>query len=131
MSDASKEELIEVDEIGDKIADSIVAYFSNSSNLQSLDQLKKIGLQFQKDLKNSSSNKLEGKSFVVSGVFVSFSRDELKNLIEDNGGKNVSSISSKTNYIIAGENMGPSKLKKAADLNIPILSEEEFKQMIE
>lgn len=130
LSEASKEELMQVDEIGEKIADSLVNYFSKPDNLIALDRFMAIGLQFQNDEKVSKSNKLEGKTFVVSGVFESFSRDELKNLIEENGGKNVSAISSKTNFVLAGDNMGPSKLKKAADLNVPILSEEDFKQMI-
>jgi DNA ligase (NAD+) len=131
LSEATKEELMEVDEIGEKIADSIVNYFSNPNNLKALDRFISIGLQFQNEVKLNKSNKLEGKTFVVSGIFVSFSRDELKNLIEENGGKNVSAISSKTNFILAGENMGPSKLKKASDLNIPIITEVDFKQMIE
>lgn len=130
LSEASKEELMQVDEIGEKIADSLVNYFSKPDNLIALDRFMAIGLQFQNDEKVSKSNKLEGKTFVVSGVFESFSRDEIKNLIEENGGKNVSAISSKTNFVLAGDNMGPSKLKKAADLNVPILSEEDFKQMI-
>jgi DNA ligase (NAD+) len=130
LSEASKEELMQVDEIGEKIADSLLSYFSKQENLMALDRFMAIGLQFQNEEKVNISNKLEGKTFVVSGVFESFSRDELKNLIEENGGKNVSAISSKTNFVLAGDNMGPSKLKKAADLNVPILSEEDFKQMI-
>jgi DNA ligase (NAD+) len=130
LAEASKEELLEVEEIGEKIADSIKAYFSNSQHLQALDKLISIGLQFENERKIKSSNKLDGKTFVVSGVFESFSRDELKLLIEENGGKNVSSISSKTNFLLAGQNMGPAKLKKAEDLKISIISEEDFKQMI-
>ena len=130
LSEASREELIQVEEIGEKIADSILSYFSNANHLKELDKLILIGLQFENERKIIKSNKLEGQSFVVSGVFESFSRDELKLLIEDNGGKNVSSISSKTNYLIAGENMGPSKLKKAEDLKITIINEDDFKQMI-
>jgi DNA ligase (NAD+) len=92
--------------------------------------LKKAGLQFEIKEKVGASNKLEGKSFVVSGVFNAFSRDELKELIESNGGKNVSAISNKTDYVVAGENMGPAKLKKATDLGIAILSEDDFIQLI-
>jgi DNA ligase (NAD+) len=130
LSEASREELIQVDEIGEKIADSLVNYFLKPDNLKALDRFIALGLQFQNEEKFKSSNKLEGKTFVVSGVFESFSRDELKNLIEENGGKNLSAISSKTDFVLAGNNMGPSKLKKAADLNVPIISEEDFKHMI-
>ncbi len=130
LADATKEELLQVEEIGEKIAESIRCYFSNSNNLKALDKLISIGLQFENESKVISSNKLEGKTFVVSGVFESFSRDELKLLIEENGGKNVSAISSKTNFLLAGDNMGPSKLKKAEDLKISIISEDDFKQMI-
>jgi DNA ligase (NAD+) len=130
LAEATKEELLQVEEIGEKIADSIQSYFSNSNHLKALDKLISIGLQFEIERKEKSSNKLEGKTFVVSGVFESFSRDELKLLIEENGGKNVSSISSKTNFLLAGDNMGPSKLKKAEDLKISIISEDDFKQMV-
>ena len=130
LSDASKEELMEVDEIGEKIADSIISYFLNPNHLKTLDKLISVGLQFQNEKKLNQSNKLEGKTFVVSGVFETFSRDEIKLLIEENGGKNVGSISSKTSFVIAGDNMGPSKLKKAQDLNISIINEEDFRRMI-
>jgi DNA ligase (NAD+) len=130
LSDASKEELMEVDEIGEKIADSIISYFLNPNHLKTLDKLISAGLQFQNEKKLNQSNKLEGKTFVVSGVFETYSRDEIKLLIEENGGKNVGSISSKTSFVIAGDNMGPSKLKKAEDLNIPIINEEDFRRMI-
>jgi DNA ligase (NAD+) len=130
LSDASKEELMEVDEIGEKIADSIISYFLNPNHLKTLDKLISVGLQFQNEKKLNQSNKLEGKTFVVSGVFETLSRDEIKLLIEENGGKNVGSISSKTSFVIAGDNMGPSKLKKAEDLNISIINEEDFKRMI-
>ena len=130
LSDASKEELMEVDEIGEKIADSIISYFLNPNHLKTLDKLISAGLQFQNEKKLNQSNKLEGKTFVVSGVFETYSRDEIKLLIEENGGKNVGSISSKTSFVIAGDNMGPSKLKKAQDLNISIINEEDFRRMI-
>ena len=126
---ASFEELINVDEIGDKIAISVQNYFLNEENCVLIDKLLKAGLQFELKEKEGSTNKLEGKSFVVSGVFNSFSRDEIKEVIESNGGKNVSSISSKTDFVVAGENMGPAKLKKASSLGITILSEDDFIQL--
>jgi len=126
---ASFEELINVDEIGDKIAISVQNYFLNEENCVLIEKLVKAGLQFEIKEKEGSTNKLDGKSFVVSGVFNSFSRDEIKEVIESNGGKNVSSISSKTDFVVAGENMGPAKLKKASSLGITILSEDEFIQL--
>ncbi len=122
--------LIAVEEIGEKIANSIIQFFSDPVNRELIEQLKAAGLQMEMEKKEATSNKLEGMSFVVSGVFSAFSRDELKLLIETNGGKNVGSISAKTNFVVAGENMGPSKLKKANDLGIRILSEDEFIEMI-
>ncbi len=132
IQNASFEELIAVDEIGDKIAESIVAFFQDEYNLQIIQRLQNQGLQFELA---AEENKVErdlfkGASFVVSGVFSSFSRDELKEKIEALGGKNVSAISAKTNYVLAGENMGPSKLEKAQKLNITILSEQDFLNMI-
>lgn len=127
---ANELELILVDEIGERIAQSVRAYFDNPKNIELTDRLKQAGLQFESEVKEAESNKLEGKSFVVSGVFSAFSRDELKALIENNGGKNVSSISKKTDYVVAGENMGPSKLQKATELNIPILSEDDFVKLL-
>ena len=126
---ASFEELINVDEIGDKIAISVQTYFLNEENCVLIEKLVKAGLQFEIKEKEGATNKLDGKSFVVSGVFNSFSRDEIKEVIESNGGKNVSSISSKTDFVVAGENMGPAKLKKASSLGITILSEDEFIQL--
>lgn len=123
-------EMILVDEIGERIAQSVCNYFENPDNIELLNRLRLAGLQFEAETKEASSDKFEGKSFVVSGVFHSFSRDELKTLIEDHGGKNVSSISKKTDYVIAGENMGPSKLQKATDLDIPILSENDFIKLL-
>jgi DNA ligase (NAD+) len=127
---AKFDDLTNVGEIGEKIAISLQQYFLNEEHLHFIDRLKKAGLQFEIKEKVGASNKLEGKSFVVSGVFNAFSRDELKELIESNGGKNVSAISNKTDYVVAGENMGPAKLKKATDLGIAILSEDEFIQLI-
>ena len=128
--EASFEELMEAEEIGEKIALSLKSFFDESSNLEIIDRLKKAGLQFVAELKEAASNKLNGASFVVSGVFNAFSRDEIKEVIEMNGGKNVSSVSSKTDYVLAGEGMGPSKLKKATDLGIRILTEDEFIQLL-
>lgn len=127
---ATFEELIAVDEIGEKIAESIINYFSNSENIEIINKLKIQGVQLEAIQKVLSSSKFEGMTFVVSGVFTSFSRDELKHIIEDNGGKNVGSISAKTTYVVAGENMGPAKLEKATKLGVKILSEEEFIQLI-
>lgn len=129
---ASFEELITADEIGDKIAESILQFFSVQENKQMVMELKNLGLQFslsEQQLENTS-DKLAGLTFVVSGVFSLFSRDELKNLIEQNGGKVSGSISKKTNYIVAGENMGPSKLEKATELGVAIIDEQQFSAMI-
>lgn len=126
LEKATFEQLIEIDEIGDRIAESILAFFNDESNQNIVQQLKEHGLTFEVEEKENSSVKFEGKSFVVSGVFTAFSRTELKELIETNGGKNVGSISKKTDFLIAGDKMGPSKLKKATDLEITILSEDEF-----
>lgn len=125
------DELISVEEIGEKIALSVQQYFAQENHIQLIERLMQAGLQFKIEEKELSSNALEGKSFVVSGVFSSFSRDELKALIEEHGGKNVSSISAKTDYVLAGENMGPAKLEKATKLGIAIISEDDFKQMID
>lgn len=123
---ASYDELVAVDEIGEKIAISVQNYFFEEENRQLIARLKAAGLQLEIEEKEQASTKFQGKNFVVSGVFNTFSRDELKHLIENNGGKNVSSISSKTHFVVAGENMGPAKLEKATQLGIPILSEQDF-----
>lgn len=130
IRNASFDELTNVDEIGERIAISVQQYFLNDDHVLLIKRLQTAGLQFELVEKEGASNKLEGKAFVVSGVFNSFSRDEIKEVIESNGGKNVSSISSKTDFVVAGENMGPSKLKKASDLGIRILSEDEFIQLL-
>ena len=127
---ATYEELVEVEEIGDKIALSVIEYFKEPMNIQLIERLQHIGLQFEGLKKEVIQGVLTGKTIVVSGVFSSFSRDEMKELIEQNGGKNGSSISSKTDFLVAGENMGPSKLKKAVDLGIQILSEDEFVKLL-
>lgn len=130
LAKAGFEELIAVDEIGDKIAMSIQAFFWEERNRDVVERLKQAGLQMEIVEKEGSSNKFEGATFVVSGVFETFSRDDLKTLIESNGGKNVSSISAKTSYVVAGDKMGPSKLQKATELGVKILSEQEFIQMV-
>jgi len=129
---ASLEELIAADEIGDKIAESIIHFFSIRVNVELINNLKAHGLQFElsEDQLANSTTKLEGLIFVVSGVFSKFSRDELKNSIEQNGGKVSSSISKKTSYIVAGENMGPSKLAKAEKLELSIINEDQFLEMV-
>lgn len=132
IKNASIEELISVDEIGDRIAESVVSFFSEKENIERVERLKEYGVQLEISAEKlaNQTNKLEGKIFVVSGVFHKVTRDELKKLIEDNGGKVSSSISSKTNYIVAGDNMGPSKLEKATSLGVPIISEVSFLEMV-
>ena len=131
---ASVEELTEIEEVGEKIAVSIKDFFSDERNINIINKLREAGLQFEQEKKaakdEESSGILSGKSIVVSGVFSTMSRDEIKQLIEDLGGKNVSSISSKTSFIVAGDKMGPEKRKKAEALGIEIKSEAEFLEMI-
>ena len=126
-------DLMLVDEIGERIAASVVSFFENMENQEIINRLKAHGIQFEikEKLNLNATDKLKGQIFVVSGVFSNFSREELKQLIEDNGGKVGSSISSKTNYVVAGENMGPAKLEKANQLGVSILSENEFLSLLE
>ncbi|WP_288984620.1 NAD-dependent DNA ligase LigA [uncultured Flavobacterium sp.] len=132
IAQASIMDLILVDEIGDKIAQSVVQFFENQENITIIDRLKQFGVQLESGADEALlSEKLKGKTFVVSGVFEIYSRDELKKAIEDNGGKVGSSISSKTDFVIAGDNMGSSKLEKAKQLKIAIISETDFKNMID
>lgn len=132
IAQASIMDLILVDEIGDKIAQSVVQFFENQENTVIIDRLKHFGVQLESGAEDELlSEKLKGKIFVVSGVFELYSRDELKKAIEDNGGKVGSSISAKTDYVIAGDNMGPAKLEKANQLKIAIISEVDFKLMVE
>ena len=128
LSKASLMDLILVDEIGERIARSVVEFFENEENQKIIERLKNYGVQFQIEerVNPNATDKFGGKTFVVSGVFNQFSRDELKKAIEDNGGKVGSSISAKTDFVVAGDNMGPAKLEKATKLNITILSEEDF-----
>lgn len=133
LAQATLDDLIHVDEIGEKIAQSIRLYFSDEKNRSLIERLQQAGLQLaagEKDL-SDHTDKLLGQSIVISGVFARHSRDEYKELIEKHGGKNVGSISKKTSFILAGENMGPSKLEKAEKLGIRIVNEEEFLKMID
>lgn len=130
IAKATFEELIEVEEIGDKIAVAVQQFFQDERALAIIERLKAQGLQFEVEEVALDSELLTGKTFVVSGVFNQFSRDEIKALIEKNGGKNSGSISAKTSYVLAGENMGPAKLEKATKLGVTIISETDFIQMI-
>ena len=132
LSQASMMDLILVDEIGDRIAQSVIEFFENQDNTKIIERLQSFGVQFEivEKFNPNATDLLVGKTFVVSGVFELFSRDHLKKSIEDNGGKVGSSISAKTDYVIAGENMGPAKLEKANQLGIPIISEHDFVEMI-
>lgn len=132
LENADLERLINIDEIGEKIAQSIISYFANPLNRELIERLKVAGLQFNRKEEDLSgyTNKLAGQSIVISGVFTHHSRDEYKDLIEKNGGKNVGSISAKTSFILAGENMGPAKLEKAQKLGVQIMSEDEFLALI-
>ena len=131
LMEADHESLEQVDEIGERIAQSLLSYFSEEGKLQMVERLKSAGLQMEMgDNTERSSEILAGKSIVISGVFVQHSRDELKTIIEQHGGKNSASISTRTDYILAGENMGPSKYQKAQKLKIPIITEEQFLAML-
>lgn len=132
VEQASLETLMSIDEIGEKIAQSIVSYFGNPLNRNLVERLKEAGLQFSRSEEDLSgyTDKLAGQSIVISGVFEHHSRDEYKEMIERNGGKNVGSISSKTSFILAGANMGPAKLEKAQKLGIRIMSENEFLDLL-
>lgn len=132
LENATLEELTTAEEIGGRIAMSIREYFESDKHKQEIEKLKSAGLQFVTEEKELllQSEKLSGQSFVISGVFEKFSRDELKDLIEQNGGKILSGISAKLNYLVAGDNMGPSKLEKAQKLNIPIISDEDLLKML-
>ena len=133
LMSASFEELTAVEEIGERIAQSLLDYFSNEANKMLVERLKVIGLKFELDAEklHDRTDKLKGKSIVISGVFNKHSRDEYKAMIEKNGGKNVGSVSKATSFILAGENMGPAKLEKAQKLNIPLMSENDFLAMLD
>lgn len=133
IRNASFEELVSTNEIGERIAQSVVDYFADENNMAILARLENAGLQMKVSEESlaSRSDKLQGLTIVISGTFSSFSRDEYKNMIEQNGGKNVGSVSKKTSFILAGENVGPAKLEKASKLGVRIVSEEEFLKMLE
>lgn len=133
LQNATLAELLEVDGVGEVIAKSVIEYFHDPINIEIVERLRSYGLQMQiRDYSSeNTSTRLLGKSIVISGVFSKHSRDEYKSIIEQNGGKNVGSISSKTSFVLAGENMGPSKLQKANKLGVPIIDEETFLAMIE
>jgi len=133
IESANLEELTAVDEIGGSIAESVRLYFSNPQHLLLIERLKDAGLQLKLDEESiaNRSEKLKGLLIIISGTFEKNSRDDLKKMIEQNGGKNVSSISQNTSYLLAGSNIGPSKLEKAGKLKIPIISEDDFLKMID
>lgn len=133
LSSATLQQLTDVDGIGEVIAKNVITYFANPVNRDIVSRLRGYGLQMSlsEEQIQSAGNKLEGKSIVISGVFARHSRDEYKRIIEENGGKNVGSISGKTSFILAGDNMGPAKLQKAEKLGVPIVDEETFLSMIE
>ena len=130
LRNADFDSLKNVPDIGERIAQSVVDFFNDSGNVEIIERLKRSGLQLEVVEKSTRSDLLSGKSFVISGIFSSQSREEIKQLIEDYGGEVKSSVSSKTTYLLAGENAGPSKLTKAEKLNVSIISEEEFLKMI-
>ena len=127
---ADFETLISVDGIGDKIAESIISWFFIQQNIDMINELKLIGINFSNNTSNVISDVLSGKKIIVSGTFINYSRDEIKKIIENHQGINVSSISKKTTFVLAGNDMGPSKRKKAEMLDIPIISEEKFFKML-
>jgi DNA ligase (NAD+) len=130
---ANLEQLMAVDDIGERIAQSIINYFADERNVEMVNSLAEAGVKMRKDAEEMEnlSDKLKGLSIVISGTFSKHSRDEYKKMIETNGGKNVGSVSAKTSYILAGDNMGPAKLEKAAKLGVKIINEDEFLKMIE
>ena len=133
LANATLQELTDVDGIGEVIAKSVITYFHNPVNMEIVNRLRGYGLQMQlsEEQMQQSGTKLQGKSIVISGVFTRHSRDEYKRMIEENGGKNVGSISGKTSFILAGDNMGPAKLQKAEKLGVPLVDEDTFLGMLE
>ena len=130
---ATLEQLISIDDVGEQIARNVIGYFNELTNLEIIHRLRQAGVQMesQEEEQQPHSNILQGKSIVISGVFIHHSRDEYKAMIESHGGKNVGSVSKKTSFILAGENMGPEKRKKAQDLGVELMSENDFLQMIQ
>lgn len=127
---ADPEQLIEAEEVGEKIARSIIEYFADAGNMRIVERLRSFGLQFQNQVQKGATDRLAGLNFVISGTFVHHSRDQLKELIERHGGRNLSGVSSNVNYLLAGQNIGPAKLAKASKLGIKMINEEEFMQML-
>lgn len=129
---ATKEELKEVDGIGDVMAQSVIDYFASQENKKIIGRLKGYGLQMsiKEDPEQQRTDKLAGMNIVISGVFSKHTRDEYKAMIENNGGRNVSSVSSKTTFLLAGDKIGPSKLQKAEKLGVKIINEEKFLEML-
>lgn len=127
---ADPEQLIEAEEVGEKIARSIIEYFADAGNMRIVERLRSFGLQFQNQVQKGATDRLAGLNFVISGTFVHHSRDQLKELIERHGGRNLSGVSSNVNYLLAGQNIGPAKLAKASKLGVKMINEEEFMQML-
>ena len=127
---ADPEQLIEAEEVGEKIARSIIEYFADAGNMRIVERLRSYGLQFQNQVQEGATDRLAGLNFVISGTFVHHSRDQLKELIERHGGRNLSGVSSNVNYLLAGQNIGPAKLAKASKLGVKMIYEEEFMQML-
>lgn len=130
LTAASCEELTQADEVGGKIAEAIVEYFADAENRRIIARLREAGLRFEEEARERTSDLLAGKSFVISGKFTGHSRDELKELIEQHGGRNLAAVSGSIDYLVAGENMGPAKLKKAEKLGVKIISEQAFEAML-
>ena len=130
VMNASSEELVQAEEVGPKIAEAIADYFADEDNRRIIERLRSAGLQFEAEARERRSDMLAGKNFVISGVFENHSRDQLKEMIEAHGGKNLAAVSANVDYIIAGRNMGPAKLQKAEKLGIKLISEDEFEEMI-
>jgi DNA ligase (NAD+) len=131
LEQMSIEELTQIEDVGETIALSIKEFFKKPQNIDIIKRLKQHGLKFELEGNFQTSDKLKGLTIVISGTFKRWSRDELKDLIEQNGGKNTSSVSKKTSYLLAGEDPGPEKIKKAKELGVKIISEEEFAKMLE
>lgn len=127
---ADPEQLIEAEEVGEKIARSIIEYFADAGNMRIVERLRSYGLQFQNQVQEGATDRLAGLNFVISGTFVHHSRDQLKELIERHGGRNLSGVSSNVNYLLTGQNIGPAKLAKASKLGVKMINEEEFMQML-
>lgn len=127
---ADPEQLIEAEEVGEKIARSIIEYFADAENMRIVERLRSYGLQFQNQVQEGATDRLAGLNFVISGTFVHHSRDQLKELIERHGGRNLSGVSSNVNYLLAGQNIGPAKLAKVSKLGVKMINEEEFMQML-